>query len=117
MSLFDHLPHTLTAKAQSYAMDSYGGHTATEDAPQTGIEAWVQPASPQQINEFKSRDQRVTHQVFLQEDYGAKLDDVITVASGPSYVGLQLVIRGSVECTAGLGVGWMLVCDSDREGQ
>ena len=117
MSLLDSdsLPHAIDIAHVSYANDSLGGDVPTEASAYAANQpAWVQPSSAASIKEFKLRNMNVTHDVYLNENPGLRLDDVITVTSGP-YEDATLTIKGFRECTAGLGYGWLVVCEISRE--
>ena len=116
MSLLSEMPHEIDIYHVTYPQDGLAAHVPTETRYARAQAADVQPASTAVINEFKARDQNVTHQVFLQSNPGLRLDDVIVVGSGP-YDGTRLSIRGFHEATAGRGLAWMIAAESDREEQ
>ena len=119
MSLFDKLPHTFSASRVTAQHGQFIGSKLTkasspylEDEP-----GFIQPANAAEIKEFAARNMVVTHRIFLARDpeaFSIKLSDLIDVTSGP-YNGKELTVRAWVECTAGLGNGWKIMTEINRE--
>jgi len=104
MSLIDNLPHTVTHRRPSYARDEYGGNLETTTNVATGVSAWVQMASANQISEFAKRDQLISHTVYFESDPGLRPGDSIIVSAGPSFVGVEMEYVAGTDYSAGLGV-------------
>ena len=118
MSLLDNLPHTINLCHVTAAQGQYvSGKLTKGDAYLEDEPAWVQPADAKTVTEFASRDQVVTHVVYLQSlPSGIKLSDLVDVTYGP-YSGYVMKVRAWREATAGLNAAWKLVCEVNREGQ
>ena len=121
--LFDSLPHYVDVFRVSYTQDSSGadvqsvaGTAYAEDEP-----AWVQPLSSREQTIFQSRNQEITHKIYLASDPGLKLSDVLVAKNGDNidcpYNGIRFKFIAFAEATAGIGILWKALVKVNQESQ
>lgn len=116
------LPHTCTIRGLTYARDvdedfpNIGGDSPTPSNRLTSQECWVQPASREEISEFRRRDMRLTHTVFFGEDVACSENEEIVPDNGPAANTVCKVLAYG-ECTAGLEVGWKAHVEQKRDSR
>lgn len=64
----DELPHTCTIKRPRHVQGQLGGDTPDLADHETGVGCWIQPAKASTINEYRRRDQNVSHSVYFSEE-------------------------------------------------
>jgi len=108
MSLLNNFPHRVTHSTPTYAQSTYGGDSQTWTSASTGIEAWVQSASHNEITEYARRNQTITHTVLLlpADADDMSVGDRLTVTTGDAFLGQIFEIRSLGERTSGLNWMW-----------
>lgn len=114
MTLLDQMPHRIRHDRPTYERDDLLGDTQTLVQQAANVKSWVQNASMVEINEFQRRNERVTHKVFFPADPGLQVGDILTVTSGPSFVGIVLKFQADSDRSAGLGVLYAAMCEEER---
>lgn len=122
MSLCDpeNMPHAIDIQHVEYSQDDYAGNDIVP-ASMAAIDepCWVQTASASTVKIFLSRNQNVTHTIYVTrkpESFGMRLDDIITVKTGP-YAGAILSVLAWREATVGMGLLWAIQCSTDVESR
>jgi hypothetical protein len=111
MTLLERLPHTVSHSRQKYSRDNYLGAISEDESLATGVRAWVQNASMNEITEFQKQDQIVSHKVFYKTDPSLRPGDEITVTAGPSFIGRVFSFKCITDTSAGLGRVWRCMVD------
>lgn len=115
MSLFDRFPHRVSILRATYQREAGTlGNYETNEAVATGVHAWIQNASMQEIIEWQKRDEAITNRVIFKADPGLEVGDKIQVESGTSFVGDVFVHKAVEDRSAGLGVIWTSLCEVER---
>ncbi len=120
MSLIETLPHKIDIAHITYTQDASGADVENDPVIYIADEpAWIQPLSNREIDFYKSRNQDVSHKVYLTRNPGIALADVITAKDGDDvacpYAGRHLLFRGFAEATAGIGLLWKALCYINQE--
>lgn len=114
MSLPDNLPHKCDIYKEYNLPDDLGGDYDDPAAVSADVVCWVQPAEASQINQFRRRDQNVTHSVYFRTNPGVRPGYIIEPKNGRitcPFAGATLEVKASKETTAGLGVLWLVICE------
>ena len=121
--LFENLPHYVDVFRVSYTQDSTGSDVeAVAGTPYAADEpAWVQALSSREQTIYQSRNQEVTHKIYIRSNVGLKLSDVLTAKNGDNvdcpYNGVRFKFIAFAEATAGIGILWKALVKVNQESQ
>src|SRR5688572_13494428 len=110
----DHLPHLCDIKTSYTLPDELSGDVDDPTVADEDVACWIQPASDNEINRFKRRDQNVTHRVYFKGNPGVKPGYILRPKDGRitcPFAGAWLEVKSSAETTAGLGLLWSVMCE------
>ena len=97
MSLLTSMPHVATIQTRTVTAGLMGGSVESFTTRETGIAAWVQPASAAEIDRFERRGFRVDFKMFFKEDPGVSETDQVILD------GVRYEFRAFSDRGAGLG--------------
>jgi hypothetical protein len=121
MSLLENLPHLADLQHVGYTQDRSGSDVESAQAAYVTDEpAWFQPLPANEVMLYKSRNQDVTHKLYMTRNPGLKLSDIITAKDGEDqtcpYNGQAFYVKAFSEATAGLDLLWKVLVSNNKEG-